>query len=209
MGSFIDLSGQRFGRLLVLRRGESGRNTYGRPITKWECRCDCGNVSSVVSSKLSSGHTTSCGCFHREQFGDSRRTHGKRNTSAYRSWSHMKDRCLNPSNPKFHLWGGRGITVCDEWRESFEAFHGHIGDCPPGMTIDRIDNTRGYEPGNVRWATPSQQANNTRLTKRIAFRGEDKTMTELARVFGCSRDAIKLRLRRGQSIEQIAQAFEA
>lgn len=208
MGSFIDLSGRRFGRLLVQRRGESGRNTYGRPITKWVCKCDCGKESLVITNKLLSGRTTSCGCFHKERLSVQATTHGKRRTRAYSSWTHMKDRCLNPANPKFHLWGGRGITVCDEWRDSFEAFHGHLGDCPPGMTLDRIDNSRGYEPGNVRWATPAQQSNNTRQVKKIAYRGEEKTMTEWAHVFGCSRDAIKLRLRRGQSIEHIAAAFD-
>jgi hypothetical protein len=114
---------------------------------------------------------------------------------------------MNPSNPKFHLWGGRGITVFKEWIHSFEAFYLHIGDCPKGMTLDRIDNQKGYEPGNVRWASPVQQSNNTRLTKKFEFQGQQKTITELSRIFGCSRDAIKLRIRRGQKIEDIAKAF--
>ena len=119
----------------------------------------------------------------------------------------MRSRCYNPNTKKFHLWGGRGITVCDAWKNSFEAFYADMGEPPPGRTIDRIDNNKGYEPGNVRWATPIEQANNLRTTNKYFFNGETKTLTEWAIVFGCSRDAIKLRLKRKQTMEQIANAF--
>jgi len=119
----------------------------------------------------------------------------------------MKNRCYNTKDKRFHLWGGRNITVCDAWKNNFMAFYSYMGDPPPNTSLDRIDNNRGYEPGNVRWATPSEQSNNLRTTKTIDLLGVSKTITEWASEFGCSRDAIKLRLRRGQTIEHIAKAF--
>jgi hypothetical protein len=119
----------------------------------------------------------------------------------------MKNRCYNTQDKKFYLWGGRGITVCDAWKNDFMAFYNYMGDPPPNTSLDRIDNNQGYEPGNVRWATPSEQANNLRTTKTINLLGVSKTITEWASEFRCSRDAIKLRLRRGQTIEHIAKAF--
>lgn len=207
MGTFINLLGKRFSRLKVVSRAESGMNTYGRPITRWLCQCDCGNTSVVPTSRLTGGKTSSCGCFHYERLAASNMTHGLRKTRAYSAWSKMKDRCFNERSKKFYLWGGRGITVCDEWKSDFAAFFSHMGECPPGMSIDRIDNQRGYEPGNVRWATPLQQSNNLRTTKKLSIGSDTRTITEWAKEFGCSRDALKLRLRRGQTIEQIANAF--
>lgn len=119
----------------------------------------------------------------------------------------MKDRCHNPKAPKFHLYGARGIAVCQEWRDSFGAFFAEMGECPAGMSIDRTDNDRGYEPGNVRWATPRQQSNNLRTTRHFTLNGIDGTLTDWAERWGCSRDAIKLRLRRGQSFADAAKAL--
>lgn len=119
----------------------------------------------------------------------------------------MKQRCFNTNSKKYPLYGGRGITMCEEWRNDFAAFYAYMGDPPPSTTIDRIDTNKGYEPGNVRWATPKQQANNLRCNVRIALGNKTHTMSEWADLFGCSRDAVKLRLRRGQTIEQVANAF--
>lgn len=207
MSSFNDFTGKTFGRLTALSRGPDARNTYGRPIVQWHCLCICGNTALVRSSKLNSGHTASCGCLQRERSAETATKHGLRNSRAYNTWSNMKDRCHNPNSARYHLWGGRGIAVCDEWRDDFSAFYAYMGEPPKGTTIDRIDNDKGYEPGNVRWATPIQQANNTRTTNRYELDGETRTLTEWAQAFGCSRDAVKLRLRRGQSLAHVAEVF--
>lgn len=197
----------RFGRLTVLKRASDATNTYGRPIARWAARCECGKSTIVRGIKLTGGVTQSCGCLHRERFAEARRTHGLRRTREYNIWAHIKNRCLNPADARFHLWGGRGITICDEWRDNFLAFYADMGECPPGMSIDRIDNDRGYEPGNCRWATPSQQSNNLRTVRRLTHNGKTATLTEWAAKWGCSRDAIKLRLKRGQSFATVAEAL--
>jgi len=208
MPSFIDLSNTKFGRLFVQQRGDDAVNTYGRPVVQWLCLCDCGVLKLVRGSKLKSGHTSSCGCLQRETTSRTMKTHGKRSSRAYNSWSGMKNRCLNHKTKKFYLWGGRGIAICKLWIDSFEAFYAYMGDPPPKSTLDRIDNNKGYEPGNVRWATPIEQSNNLRTTKKYDLNGESKTLTELAKLFDCSRDAIKSRLKRGQTIEDIAKTFK-
>ena len=116
----------------------------------------------------------------------------------------MKERCYNPNFFNFAKWGGRGITVCDEWRNSFEAFYAHVGERPPGKSIDRINNDLGYEPGNVRWATASEQAQNKSNTGRFTFNGETKTITQWASKWQVSRGALAARLKRGVPFDQVA-----
>lgn len=157
--------GQRFARLTALRplavlRGRS----------RWAFMCDCGAETHTVASDVLSGHTTSCGC---RLFIRSTIEHGESHynrTAEYTAWKNMKARCHNPRNDKFSYYGGRGIEVCPEWRDDFDAFLAHIGRRPgKGYSVDRIDNSRGYEPGNVRWATAYQQRHNRRpLSKRAS-----------------------------------------
>lgn len=116
----------------------------------------------MIGKYLRSGHIKSCGCLRVEVTGNYSRTHGMTGTPEHRSWKHAKERCFNPDDASYENYGGRGITMCQEWAESFEAFYAHIGPKPKGLTLDRIDNERGYEPGNVRWATYSQQSYNRR-----------------------------------------------
>jgi hypothetical protein len=156
--------GQRHNRLTVVApvlEIPAGRTA------KWLCRCDCGNKTVVERQKLLKGHTGSCGCLSRELTSKRARKHGKWETSEWSTWSAMKKRCNAPTAINYHLYGGRGITVCQEWMNSFEAFFAHVGQKPsPSHSIDRIDNNGDYEPGNVRWATPKEQRANSRQKSR-------------------------------------------
>lgn len=149
-----DRTGERYGRLVVVEQ-TPGRSVGGQVL--WVCRCDCGNVRVLNGNALQSGNTKSCGCLTH-----GRPKHGMSGTAEYRAWKAMKERCLKPNNPRYADYGGRGITIHPDWVASFEAFFSVVGRRPDGTSLDRIDNEGNYEPGNVRWATASQQANNKR-----------------------------------------------
>lgn len=203
MSAMVDRTGQRFGRLVVLDR--SDRSTYGRVF--WRCRCDCGAITHAPGSSLKSGDTKSCGCYFLEvaaKKGRAKVTHGMTGTPAYRSWVGMRQRCENPRNPKFALYGGRGIAVCDRW-QSFEAFISDMGDPPPGASIDRVNVDGNYEPGNCRWASQVEQQNNRRDNVLIHLDGTPKTMAQYARDHGLSADKIQWRLKHGWPVERACQ----
>lgn len=166
MGKFVDYTGERFGRLVVIGKSHTDNN---KKIV-WKCLCDCGNEALARTHDLKTGHTNSCGCYQREMTSKASRTHGMRHTKIYHTWLDMKDRCFNPKNKRFEDWGGRGITVCDEWKHDFQAFHDHVSRLPhfgeAGYSIDRINNDGNYEPGNVKWSTATEQNRNKRNVKK-------------------------------------------
>jgi hypothetical protein len=164
-----DLLGKQFNRLTVINRSEPSRNKCGYAL--WVCECICGKLTIVTSSRLRKGTTKSCGCLVKDQSPIngklSRTTHGysRHPSGTYGVWAHMKDRCLNPNCEKFKDYGGRGITICKRWLK-FQNFLKDMGEKPKGLSIDRINNDGNYNKRNCRWATPKQQQNNTRLSKR-------------------------------------------
>lgn len=172
------------------------------------CLCDCGNYTVVPANRLKSGNTKSCGCLKKELSkvnGKKNLKHGEINTRLYRIWAGIKKRCYGPYMQDYKNYGGRGITMCDEWRNSYTTFrdwalpHGYRDD----LTIDRIDVNGNYEPSNCRWITVKEQCNNTRVNRYITFDGVTKTKTQWAEKYGISSEALGYRLDHvGMDIEE-------
>lgn len=176
----IDISGLTYGRLTVVERAPRPSHVKRQPAY-WRCACECGAVTVVAGAALRKGHTTSCGCWNREAASERYATIGSagrgraqshghhvggRPSRTYHSWLAMKKRCHYPAHPAFPIYGGRGVTVCSRWRDSFEHFLADMGERPDGRTLDRIDPYGNYEPGNCRWATPVEQRANQRQISR-------------------------------------------
>ncbi len=194
----LELSGFRSGKLVAVEK--VGPSPDKRIM--WRCRCDCGNETVAAASSLKSGLNKSCGCLRSSPKG-SRHT-GRSKLPEYGVWSIMRQRCNNPRDDGYYLYGARGIKVCPEWDRSdgFAAFIAHIGPRPPGRySVDRIDNSRGYEPGNVRWATPREQSANTRQARLETINGETRCVSEWCRRYGVRVGLVNSRLRMGWPIE--------
>lgn len=207
----IEMYGQRFGRLVVLTRA------YNWPGVRWICLCDCGNKIITTGGCLRHGNTKSCGCYRKERGREHGSTirlrHGHCRNQAlsaeYRAWSQMKHRCLNPASKNWSRYGGRGITVCDRWIASFDHFIEDMGPRPEGThgkrslySIDRIDNDRGYEPDNCRWATVFAQNRNTSWQRRIEVDGTSMSIPDACALYGISTPTFYARIRRGMTEQE-------
>ena len=194
-----DLTGQKFGRLTVLRQAPDKIKPSGAHSKMWECKCDCGNIKIISRSSLVSGDTVSCGCYHKEHAHDYGKKHGLTNTKLYTKWSGIVQRCTNPNAIHYDMYGGRGITICDEWRNNFYSFYSWSieNGYKDGLTIDRIDNNKGYYPENCRWTDLETQANNTRRNHYITYNNETKTLTQWARLLNVNVETLRYRVNHG------------
>lgn len=184
----LELSGQRYGMLVVIRKAESAGSQ-----SRWACICDCGTETVVRQGNLRNGHTTSCGCKRAVVTAAIRTSHGMFGTPTYRSWSAMLTRCLNEANPRFPDYGGRGIKVHDDWK-NFDSFLADMGERPEGTTLGRVDNDGNYEPGNCEWQHSQAQARNKRNTVFFDFQGKRATLQEHCEAVGMHYPTAKSRI---------------
>lgn len=197
MGKLRDLTGQRFGRLLVLERHGSTRTKQAT----WLCQCDCGATSVAISLNLGNGNTQSCGCLKRDVAKKQFTTHGMSKTRIHSVWATMIQRCVNPKDKGYFRYGGRGISVCDEWLD-FAAFYRDMGECPPGFSLERKKNNLGYSKENCVWATWREQNNNRRNSRLFFVNGRKINLTQISEQYGISRSGLNRRLGNGWSIER-------
>lgn len=193
IGGFIDLTGQRFGRLVVNKH--VGKNKHGKYI--WLCKCDCGKEKVVIGSNLKNGNTKSCGCITKEINNNFKHGHNRvgKESKTYRVWSKTIQRCYNKNYPGYKHYGGRDITVCNRWldkKNGYRNFLADMGECPPGMSLDRINNdklTNGYSPKNCRWATINRMNNHI-----ISYNDKDQCITGLAEEHNIGANTLRYRL---------------
>lgn len=184
-----DLTGSRFGKLVVVQRAEQQRGRRAH----WLCQCDCGQLAVKNSKYLLCGDTTSCGCEQKAMRARGNMKHGAtpaKRTREYHLWRSMKSRCYVKSSSGFRHYGARGVTVCQRWLESFPAFLEDMGRCPQGWTLDRIDANGNYEPSNCRWAAWETQYSNKRKVLRCTLNGVPMTLAQAARASGVRYDSL-------------------
>lgn len=202
-----DITGQKFGKLIVLRVGTPKIKPCGKTVKKWLCKCDCGNLAEVATSDLTSGHTTSCGCVKRNALAAATIKHGMTGTRIYNIYRGICARCYNKKSTAYVNWGGRGIIICSEWlgENGFNNFykwsisHGYADD----LTIDRIDNDGNYEPENCRWTSLLVQANNTRKNVYITYNGKTQSLPDWCRELDLEYSMIYVRYRRKWNVERM------
>ena len=195
MGNPIDMTGQRFGRWLVVERGASKGGKR-----RWLCRCECGEIRAVDGSSLRKGLSKSCGCLHKEQLVIMSKLvntkHGCTKTRLYNIWGSMKRRCLCTNNKDYPKYGGRGIAVCEEWQNSFEAFRDWAlaNGYDDKLSIDRINNNGNYEPSNCRWVSIKVQNRNRITNKVLTYYNQSHCVSEWAEILHISESKLRQRI---------------
>lgn len=182
----IDIAGKTYNRLTVIKR--VANNKYGDAM--WECKCSCGSITVVLGSSLRRGHVKSCGCLAKEIHKKEKYKHGLSKTRLYKIFHAMKSRCLNKNNQEYCFYGGKGVTICEEWINDFNKFyewaysHGYND----SLTIDRIDNNKGYSPDNCQWSTRAEQNRNTSRINFVSGGGNKPlTTAQVAEIIGVTR----------------------
>lgn len=199
-----DITGQKFGRLTAI-------SYYGKTKANhslWLCKCECGNTKTIELGSLTRNRTKSCGCLDKEAhiLHPNRTTHGGCGTRLYRIWKVVKNRCLNPNTPDYKKWyGGRGITICEEWKNNFQAFYdwAMANGYNDTLSIDRIDENGNYCPENCRWATPKVQASNKRNVPRITYKGETHCLAEWSEILNIPLNVLRSRKHSGWTTERM------
>lgn len=193
----LDLSGQRFGRLVILRQAEDYVLKSGRRKIQWLCQCDCGKTKIIKTDNLRSGCTKSCGCLHQETNSTANITHGLTNTRLYKVWKGIRKRCYNRNTGNYQYYGGRGITMCDDWFNDYMTFYrwaidngykrnANYGEC----TVDRTDSNKGYSPENCRIVNIKSQTRNRRTNHLLTIDNETHCLAEWVEILGLSKYAI-------------------
>lgn len=202
-----DLTGQRFGNLTVIKRSER-KTPHGDVL--WDCICDCGNAKVAASYDLRYGKTSHCGCLTAAHISEKTKRNGHEPKVFYKMWQNMKTRCYNPNYKLYHRYCGRGITVCDEWLHDFSAFRTwcFAHNYSDGLTIDRIDNDKGYSPENCRFATVSEQANNRSTNRILTVHGEQLTIAQASKKYGVNQATLRAYcVKRGQNPDDVVRKF--
>ncbi len=190
MGKFQDLTEQKFGRLIVIKKVENIKDR-----TAWLCKCECGNLIKATGRSLKGESTKSCGCLQREKAKEINLKHGKRQHKLYATWQNIKSRCFNKNNKSYKFYGDRGIKVYEEWKDNFESFYVWAinNGYKENLSIDRIDNNGNYEPKNCRWVDRKIQGRNKRNNYQITYKNETHCLSEWAEITGILRTTIKRR----------------
>lgn len=190
MGKRIEMTGKRFGRLKVL--SETGSDKWNTVC--WLCLCACGQKVIVTGTHLRSGNTKSCGCLQKERISAVKTIHGQTGSRTYKSWTEMRVRCNNPNSKIYKYYGGRGIIICNRWNE-FKNFFADMGERPENLSIERINNNKGYSPDNCKWGTRKEQARNSRHNHVITYQGKTQCMSAWAEELGINYKALWARLK--------------
>lgn len=199
-----DLTGKTFGRLTVLHRGPDHIQQSGETRITWVCQCSCGNPELQILQRGSvEREDASCGCRRKEKMSAVTTTHGQSKTRTYKAYHNMLQRCYQESHPEYPNYGGRGIEVCARWREDYVHFVADMGACPPGLSIDRKDNDKGYCKDNCRWTTVKEQNRNKRDNRYVYAKGRRWVLADLAVELEMSVSTLRRRVERGLSEEQL------
>lgn len=200
------LVGQRFGRLVVAGHAGTVTSPKGKRCSLWICVCDCGSPATVTRQRLRDGLTKSCGCLRSELVAAKNKTHGMSDSRAYNVWRGMMNRCDNKASDAYKNYGDRGITVCDQWK-TFEGFYKDMGNPPPGLTIERVNNDLGYSKSNCKWGTRTEQSRNRRGRKMIEFNGATHCLSEWAELAGVTSSFLSKQIKLRPAENVLADAF--